>query len=138
MKGKLDYTTIPDDLLEFLLEKRKQEYVKEAKRVIKENPKISSKEFAYRMFEYYEKYTDLLLIKNIKNNFKMDKIMMIDNDKSTETNFNYYMCFYDFETHNDILKPQYNCHIKELLYDINSGWEYRKVDNKNLYGGDGV
>lgn len=35
----------------------------------------------------------------------------------------------------DILKPQYNCCLDKLIYNVDSGWEYRKVDNRNLYGG---
>lgn len=35
----------------------------------------------------------------------------------------------------DILKPQYKCCLDKLRYDVNSGWEYRKVNNRNLYGG---
>lgn len=34
----------------------------------------------------------------------------------------------------DILKPQYNCYLDKLIYNVDSGWEYRK-DNGNLYGG---
>lgn len=35
----------------------------------------------------------------------------------------------------DILKPQYKCCLDKLIYNVDSGWEYRKVDNRNLYGG---
>ena len=35
----------------------------------------------------------------------------------------------------DILKPQYKCCLAKLIYNVDSGWKYRKVDNRNLYGG---
>lgn len=35
----------------------------------------------------------------------------------------------------DILKPEYNCCLDKLRYDVDSGWKYRKINNRNLYGG---
>ena len=32
----------------------------------------------------------------------------------------------------NINKPKYTINVKRV---INSGWEYKKVDNRNLYGG---